>query len=73
MSTPPRTTRPGDGNRQTDPEHAHKPRTRVARDDRSIPAVMNDWTRRPNRRRARIAREYWDAYESGQPMSADDY
>jgi hypothetical protein len=24
-------------------------------------------------RRGRIAREYWDAYESGRPMSADDY
>lgn len=48
-------------------------RVRRTQQSRSIPEVMNDWTRSPNRRRARIAREYWDAYESGRPMSADDY
>lgn len=26
-----------------------------------------------NRRRAKNAREFWDAYESGAPMSSDDY
>ena len=29
---------------------------------RTIPDVMLDWTHSKNRRRARIAREYWDAY-----------
>ena len=41
--------------------------------DRSIPEVMNDWTRSRNPRRARVAREYWDRYESGASMSSDDY
>lgn len=40
--------------------------------DRPIAAVMLDWSGSRNRRRARVAREYWDAYESGRPMSDDD-
>ena len=41
--------------------------------DRTVPEVMADWSTSRNRRRARVAREYWDAYESGRPMSDDDY
>jgi len=45
----------------------------LADSDRTIPEVMLDWDHSRNRRRARIAREYWDAYQSGGPMSSDDY
>lgn len=41
--------------------------------NRTAPEVMLDWSVSRNRRRARVAREYWDAYESGRPMSSDDY
>ncbi len=41
--------------------------------DRPLASVMADWSNSRNRRRARISREYWDAYESGRPMSSDDY
>lgn len=40
---------------------------------RTIPEVMTDWGSSRNRRRARAAAEWWDAYESGRPMSSDDY
>lgn len=48
-------------------------RNRRTKQSRETPHVMLDWTTSRNRRRARIAREYWDAYESGRPMSGDDY
>jgi hypothetical protein len=51
----------------------NRERVRRERQARTVPEVMNDWTRSRNRRRARVAREYWDAYESGRPMSSDDY
>jgi hypothetical protein len=41
--------------------------------DRSTAHVMLDWTTSRNPRRARVSREYWDAYEAGRPMSSDDY
>ena len=41
--------------------------------DRTTAEVMLDWTGSRNRRRARVAREYWEAYESGRPMGSDDY
>lgn len=41
--------------------------------DRTTAEVMLDWTRSRNPRRARASREYWDAFESGRPMSSDDY
>lgn len=48
-------------------------RERARRERQSTTAgVMLDWTVSRNPRRARIAREYWDAYESGHPMSDDD-
>ena len=46
---------------------------RAQQSDRTTAHVMLDWTRSRNRRRARIAREYWDDYESGRPMGSDDY
>lgn len=46
---------------------------RQRQSDRTVPQVMLDWTASRNRRRARVAREYWDAFESGRPMSSDDY
>jgi len=46
---------------------------RREKQSRTTPQVMLDWTRSSNQRRARVAREYWDAYESGRPMSSDDY
>jgi len=45
---------------------------RTNQSDRTIPQVMLDWTGSRNKRRSRIARKYWDAYESGRPMSDDD-
>ena len=41
--------------------------------NRPIAHVMLDWAASRNRRRARIARNYWDDFESGRPMSSDDY
>lgn len=41
--------------------------------DRPLAHVMLDWSGSRNRRRARVARDYWDAYESGRPMGSDDY
>lgn len=41
--------------------------------DRPTAQVMLDWAGSRNRRRQRVSREYWDAYESGRPMSSDDY
>ena len=41
--------------------------------NRTTAEVMLDWSNSRNRRRARIAREYWDDFESGRPMSPDDY
>jgi hypothetical protein len=41
--------------------------------ERTTPAVMLDWTTSRNPRRNRIARQYWDDFESGRPMSSDDY
>lgn len=55
------------------PRCTREGRRRSADRDRQTPQVMLDWTASRHRRRARIAREYWDAYESGRPMSADDY
>ena len=46
---------------------------RAKQSDRTIPEVMQNWNHSRNPQRARIAREYWDAYESGRPMSGDDY
>lgn len=40
--------------------------------DRTVPEVMHAWSASRNPRRARVAREYWDAYESGRPMSDND-
>lgn len=40
--------------------------------DRTLPQVMFDWRGSRNRRRARIANEYWDNYESGMPMGDGD-
>ncbi len=51
-------------------------RERVRREQqaRTTPQVMLDWTRSRNPpRRRRVSEEYWDAYESGRPMSDDDY
>ncbi len=48
-------------------------RVRREQQSRTTPQVMLDWTHSRNPRRARVAREYWDAYESGRPMSSDDY
>ena len=48
-------------------------RVRREQQSRTTPHVMLDWTRSKNPRRARVAREYWDAYESGRPMSSTDY
>ena len=47
-------------------------RARRERQSRTVPEVMLDWTRSKNTRRRRVATEYWDAYESGCPMSSDD-
>jgi hypothetical protein len=44
-----------------------------AKQDRTTPDVMLDWSTSRNRRRARLAREYWDDYQSGRPMSGEDY
>jgi len=41
--------------------------------NRTTPDVMIDWTTSRNSRRRRVAREYWDAFESGRPMGSDDY
>lgn len=46
---------------------------RHADHDRPLAHVMLEWRGSRNGRRARVAREYWDAYESGRPMSSDDY
>jgi hypothetical protein len=51
----------------------NRERVRREQQSRTTPQVMLDWTHSRNRRRARVAREYWDAYESGAPMSSDDY
>lgn len=40
--------------------------------DRTTAEIMQDWLGSSNRRRARIARRYWDAYESGRPISDMD-
>lgn len=56
-----------------DCHRCNRERIRRENQSRTIPQVMNDWTRSRNRRRARIAREYWDDFQSGRPMSADDY
>ena len=43
------------------------------RQDRTTAEVMLDWTTSRNSRRARVAREYWDNFQSGRPMGSDDY
>ena len=48
-------------------------RVRRQQQARTTPEVMLDWTRSRSRRRLRVAREYWDRYESGEPLSSDDY
>jgi hypothetical protein len=48
-------------------------RDRCAQRDRTVPEVMLDWSGSKNQRRARIAREYWDDFQSGRPMGPDDY
>ena len=45
---------------------------RQSQADRPIAAVMLDWAGGRNRRRAETARQYWDAYQDGRPMSDDD-
>ena len=45
---------------------------RTAQANRTTPQVMQDWYSSRNPRRARIAREYWDDFQSGRPMSDDD-
>lgn len=47
-------------------------RVRREQQSRAVPHVMLEWTTSRNPQRARIAREYWDAYESGRPMSDDN-
>lgn len=65
------------------PKHAFDPacsclkcsreRTRRDRQSRTTAEVMIDWTTSRNQRRRRVAREYWDDFQSGRPMSNDDY
>lgn len=61
-----------------DPSHTcecarcNRERTRRAQQSRTTPEVMLDWSRSRNRRRARVSEAYWDAYQSGRPMSSDD-
>lgn len=47
-------------------------RERQADANRPLASVMLEWSHSRNRQRARVSREYWDAYESGRPMSDDD-
>lgn len=51
----------------------NRERARREQQSRTTPQVMLDWTRSRNPRRRRVAEQWWDAYESGRPMSADDY
>jgi len=64
---------PYDPANSCDCPHCNRERVRREQQSRTTPQVMLDWTHSRNRRRARVAREYWDAYESGAPMSSDDY
>jgi hypothetical protein len=48
-------------------------RARREKQSRTTFDVANDWSHSRNRRHARVAREFWDAFESGRPMSSDDY
>lgn len=45
---------------------------RTRQGTRTTAEVMIDWRGSRNGRRARVASEYWDAFESGVPMSEDD-
>jgi len=49
----------------------HRRETQADR-DRPLAEVMTEWSASRNRRRARVAREYLDAFESGRPMSDGD-
>jgi hypothetical protein len=60
----------GEIRKQRQAEHAAR---QVEKQNRTTAEVMLDWSSSRNRRRARVAREYWDAYENGRPMGSDDY
>ena len=40
--------------------------------DRPLAQVMLDWGSSRNHKRQRVAREYWEDYESGRPTSDSD-
>lgn len=64
---------PYDPNTGCDCVRCTRERARREKQSRTTPQVMLDWSHSRNRRRARVAREWWDDYESGRPMSSDDY
>ena len=63
----------GEVRKQRQVEHAARQKERVQQSGRTTADVMLDWTRSRIRRRAKVAREYWDRYESGAPMGSGDY
>lgn len=59
----------GEARKRRQTEHAAR---QARKAERTTPEVMTDWRSSRNARRARIAREYWDDFDSGRPMSDDD-
>ena len=53
-------------------DDARREETEPPKEDRTVPEVMLDWQRDRSAKRRRIANQWWDAYESGHPMSEED-
>lgn len=53
--------------------YCERERSRRAQEPPTTFDIMAENVHSKNRRRAKNAREFWDAYESGAPMSSDDY